>query len=210
MRIILSIAIAIGALYLTIWPHEVGHASMAYLYGCKASWWQTNTSWFLWGRLGGDIDYGCLSARGGAALALTDGAGIIVNLLFLAIAPIIGRWHKLNPVSSSLSHKWFFLATFWWALANYAEAFSYLVLNTLWLKSDMQTVVVESGVSRWLWFTVSLIVAFFIARALRGPAHSAEAIMAASETPGRALQIIFPVYVGVISITMVAARYVFT
>lgn len=31
------------------------------------------------------------------------------------------------------------------------EAFSYLVLNTIVLKSDMKTVVYESGVSRWVW-----------------------------------------------------------
>ena len=210
MRMALSCALAIGALYLTIWPHEVGHSLAAYLYGCKANWWQTDTSWFLWSSWAGAVDYDCLRARGGTGLAVTDGAGIVVNLLFLAVAPVLGRWSRIDPVSSSRSSQWLFLATFWWALANFSEAFSYLVLNTLWLKSDMLTVVVETGISRWIWFTASLLAAFFIVRALRGPARKAAAVMAASETPGRAIEALFPVYVCLVSAGMAAARITLT
>ncbi|HEX4803132.1 MAG TPA: hypothetical protein VFV14_06455, partial [Myxococcaceae bacterium] len=78
--------IAVGALYLTIWPHELGHSLVAYLYGCKANWWQTDTSWFLWGSQGGAIDYACLDRRGRAALGMTDFGGIAVNLILLALA----------------------------------------------------------------------------------------------------------------------------
>jgi hypothetical protein len=35
----------------------------------------------------GPVDAACLEARGPAALGVADGAGIAVNLLFLALAP---------------------------------------------------------------------------------------------------------------------------
>src|SRR5215510_7779189 len=58
------IIIALAVLYPTIWPHEVGHGVAPYLYGCKKTFWRTDTSWFLLSSWSGkDIDYKCMHRR---------------------------------------------------------------------------------------------------------------------------------------------------
>lgn len=91
MRRFLPIMFGIGALYVTIWPHELAHSAMAYLWGCKANWWQTDMSWYLWGSLAGRVDWDCLGARKGLALGLTGFAGIAINLFFLGLAGVVAR-----------------------------------------------------------------------------------------------------------------------
>ncbi len=133
-------------MYATIWPHELGHSVAAYLFGCKANWWQTNM--------------------------------------------------------------WLFVGTVFWALANYAEAFSYLVLNTLWLSSDMNMVVLESGVDRWLWLAFGLAAAVFVWKWLLGPLRSAADLLESPRVSRRMWLGIFAGYVGAISVAMGAARIV--
>ncbi len=195
---------------MTVWPHEVGHSLVAYLFGCKSNWWQTDISWFLWGSRGGAIDYGCLRARGGTALGLVEFSGIAVNIMLLALSAIVGRWWRAHLPASRSQYPWLFLATFLWALANYAEAFSYLVLNTIWLKSDMLDVVTESGVSRWIWLSGGALSAALIARLLWQPAWRAAAILAASSGSRRLWLVSFALYVAVVSMVMAAARIVLT
>ncbi|MBW8879376.1 MAG: hypothetical protein JF614_30960 [Acidobacteria bacterium] len=151
------------AVYLAVWPHELGHAAAAWLQGCKADGWRTGTRWYLWGSQGGDIDFGCLARRGRGALALTALAGIAVNLVQIGLASLLGAWWRpaIGP-----RRTWWLAATLLWALANYAEAFSYLVLNSLWLKSDMAGVVASTVTSRWIWFTAGILAAGLIARGL--------------------------------------------
>ncbi len=47
MKAWIVIIIAVAVLYPTVWPLEVGHGVATYLYGCKNTFWQTDTSWFL-------------------------------------------------------------------------------------------------------------------------------------------------------------------
>lgn len=210
LPLLFSIAIAIGVLYLTIWPHEVGHSATAYLFGCKASWWRTDFSWVLWGSFSGAYEPGCLEQRGAAAVALTAFAGSGVNLLILALAPLLGGWMRADPTRSSAARQGWFLTTFWWALANYAEAFSYLVVCMLWLKSDMLTLVEATGVSRWIWLAGSLPLAALTALWLRRPARTAAAILDAPGPPRRATPLLFVLYVVLVGGAMVAARVLLT
>lgn len=188
---------------------------MASLYSCKKNWWKTDTSPYLWGSWGGKygdnkIDYDCLAARGRRALAATDFAGIAVNLLLLVFASVLGGWWG-RPRSAERSRPpWLFVFTFLWALANYSEAFSYLVLNTIWLKSDMETVVVASRVSRWVWAGLSLLLAIVVARWLRHPAARAATILGADGAANRVWTILFAVYVAVVGIIMASARILLT
>jgi hypothetical protein len=198
--------LAIAVLYATIWPHELGHSAAAFVAGCKANWWQTDTSWFLWGSWGGDIDYDCLHARSGPALGLTEFAGIAVNLLLLAVALIVSRWHRL----AWSSHRWILVGFVLWGLANYAEAYSYLVLNTLILKSDMKTVVQESGVSRWLWSGAGVLGAVACARALATPVQSMAAALATRRISRRGWLWLLGLYAAAVGLTMAAARLVLT
>jgi hypothetical protein len=205
-RLLAVPCIAIAVLYLTIWPHEVGHSLVAYLYGCKPDWWRTDMSWFLWNSWGGAIDENCLHSRGGAALGLTEFGGIIVNLLLMAGAALIGRQWHYDRQSTWPKSSWLFIASFFWALANYAEAFSYLVLNTAWLKSDMLTVVQESGVNHWIWFAGGCLLGAAVAYLLRKPALQAASILAETSGGKRRWLIIFVLYVAVVGGVMGAAR----
>ena len=162
-RLVLLVFLAGAAVYLAVWPHELGHAAAAWLQGCKADGWRTGTRWYLWGSQGGDVDFGCLARRGRGALALTALAGIAVNLVQIGLAPLLGAWWR--PASGE-RRTWWLAATLLWALANYAEAISYLVLNSLWLKSDMAGVVAATGISRRIWFTAGMLGAGLIARGL--------------------------------------------
>ncbi len=202
MKRLAPLLLAIVALYLTVWPHELGHSTMAYLSGCKMNWWQTKTSWFLWDSRGGDIDYACLKTRGATALALVDGAGIALNLILLGVALLLGRLHGPER------YPWLFTATVFWGLSNYAEAFSYLVVNTLWLKSDMETVVVASGVSRGVWLLAGSAGAVVAGRALYGPARRAAELLQGPRLSARTWLWVFSLYVAVVGLIMAAARIV--
>ncbi|HEX3556432.1 MAG TPA: hypothetical protein VIA62_24695 [Thermoanaerobaculia bacterium] len=168
LRPLVVLASAAGmAVYLAVWPHELGHAVAAWLQGCKADGWRTGTRWYLWGSQGGDVDFGCLARRGRGALAITALAGIAVNLVQIGLAPLLGAWWR--PATAGRRLGWL-AATLLWALANYAEAFSYLVLNSLWLKSDMAGVVAATGISRWIWLAAGILAGGLIARGLLLPA----------------------------------------
>src|SRR5947209_14076565 len=92
------------AVYLAVWPHELGHAAAAWLQGCKADGWRTGTRWYLWGSQGGEIDFGCLARRGRGALALTAVAGIAVNLVLIGLAPLLRGWWR--PVRGERRTGW--------------------------------------------------------------------------------------------------------
>jgi hypothetical protein len=167
-RLALAAVLAAAAVALAVWPHELGHASVAYLYGCKADPWRTAVRWALAGSQGGDIDGACLARRGGGALGFMAFAGIAVNLLLVLLAPLLGRWRRTAGTG--------FLFTLLWALANAAEALSYLVLNAVWPAADMRLVIDAAGVGRWPWLGGGIVLAVVIARALRAPlAKAAEA-----------------------------------
>jgi len=172
-RCIVTALLAVAAVYLAVWPHEIGHATAAWLYGCKADAWRTDTHWYLAGSQGGAIDEECLARRGGGAAAAVAIAGIAVNLLLAGLAVLAVRWRQ-----SGSGVRWKLIAALLVALANGAEALSYLVLNTLWLKADMRIVVAASGVSRWIWTAAGLILGAVIARALAGPIHKAATALA--------------------------------
>lgn len=142
---------------------------MAWLYGCKADPWRTAVRWTLAGSQGGDIDGACLARRGGGALGRMAFAGIAVNLLLVALAPLFGRRRRTTGTWS--------LFTLLWALANAAEALSYLVLNALWPAADMHLVIDAAGVGRWPWIAGGILLGLILARALRAPvAKAAEAL----------------------------------
>ena len=51
-RLVAVLAVlAVAAVYLAVWPHELGHSLVAHLYGCKADRWRTDTRWYLAGSL---------------------------------------------------------------------------------------------------------------------------------------------------------------
>jgi hypothetical protein len=194
--------IAVAVLYPTVWPHEVGHGVAPYLYGCKKTFWQTDTSWFLFSSWSGkDIDDNCLQRRGHAAAAWGAFGGTAMNLVLLFVLLSV-LWMSHQRVASS----WWFVTLFFWALANYAEAFSYLVLNTAWLRSDMETLVIESGINRWTIFLMGLVLAIAMGWVLRPIARKAAAMLATPYSSERLWRFRFVLYVALVGIVMAAAR----
>lgn len=206
MKAWIVIIIAVAVLYPTVWSHEVGHGVAPYLYGCKKSFWQTRTSWFLFSSSSGkDIDENCLQERGHAAAAWSAFGGTAVNLLLLfALLAVLWMSHR-----RAASSTWF-VTLFFWALANYAEAFSYLVLNTAWLKSDMETLVIESGVNRWIIFLMGLVLAVAMAWVLRPIAQKAATMLATAYSSERLWRFRFVLYVAIVGVVMAAARVALT
>jgi len=174
--------LALLAVYLAVWPHELGHAAVARLYGCKADPWTTDTNWYLAGSQGGAIDEGCLARHGGGAPALMALGGVAVNLLLLALAPLLGRWW-LPARTAGGGVRWGLVATLFWALANAAEALSYLVVNTVWLHADME-IVARAGLGRWAWTAAGLVLGVMIVWGLRRPVRKAAAVLAESFADG--------------------------
>ena len=108
MKAWIVIIIAVGVLYPTVWPHEVGHGVAPYLYGCKKTFWQTDTSWFLFGSWSGkDIDDNCLQRRGHAAVAWSAFGGTAVNLVLLFVLLSV-LWMSHQNIASS----WWFVTLF--------------------------------------------------------------------------------------------------
>jgi hypothetical protein len=200
----LPACLSLVALYLAVWPHELGHSTTAYLLGCKGNWWRTGTTWYLWNSQAGDVDYACLERQGTAALLLTDGAGIAVNLSILVAALVLAR------TSPAVRHPRLLLGVLLLALANYSEAFSYLVLNVLWLKSDMATVVPASGLSRWLWLAFGLAAAATAGFWLAGPASRAADNLQTPHLPRARWQAFFFAYVAIVGLAMATARIILT
>ena len=120
-------------------------------------------------------------------------------LLFLLL-PVLWMSHRKVVTS------WWSVILFFWALANYAQAFSYLVLNTAWLKSDMETLVIESGINRWIIFFVGLVLAIVIGRMLRPIAQKAAAMLATPSSSERRWRFRFVLYVAMVAVVMTVAR----
>jgi hypothetical protein len=91
----LGIFIGVGAVVLAVWPHEVGHSAVAYIFGCKESWWRTNVTWFLFNSEGGAIDYLCCLSRD------RDGRGSGNPPLRGCKSPRVARRTRCRPFGTS-------------------------------------------------------------------------------------------------------------
>lgn len=192
------------AVYAAVWPHELGHAASAWWLGCKADPWRTGTEPLLWGSGGGAIDEGCLAAHGPAAVAAVAGAGIAANLLILALAPLLGGWWR-DPRALRSAGRWFFVLTLLLALANAAEAFSYLVVNTLWLRADMRLAVSAVG-GRWSGFAAGAFGTVLAAVALRRPIYKAAEVLASPPLPAGLFRLGFLLYAAAVAAAATVER----
>ena len=197
--------LAVTAVYLAVWPHELGHSLAAYLYGCKTDAWRTETHWYLAGSRAGAIDEGCLARQGGHAVAFTAIAGIAVNLFLVALAPLLGRWW-LPGRTEREAIRWGLVVTVVWALANAAEAVSYLVINTVWLRSDMEVVVRQSGLGRWTWTAAGLLLAAVAALGLSSSTTKAAQALAGPGASERLWRWAFAGYAFAVGLAAVVSR----
>ncbi len=199
----LATLLALLAVYGAVWPHELGHAATAWGLGCKSDPWRTGTAPLLWGSGGGVIDEACLASRGPLATAAVAGAGIAVNLLLLTIlALLLGRTLRSAGRRRSV---FFLLLVLLLALANAAEAFSYLLGSTLWPRADMRLVVAAVG-GRWAWFSCGVLGALLTVAALARPVRAAAEALASPRLPARRLQLFFVLYAALVTIAATVER----
>jgi hypothetical protein len=193
-----------------VWPHELGHALAARLLGCRAGWWPSGVTPWLAGSRPGGIDAACLAARGRPAVAAVALAGIAANLALAAVAAVAAR----GP-ARSVVYRWrrfgralrlFFLLL---ALANAAEALSYLVPNALWPRSDMATAIAAAGVGRLPWLAVGLALTAVAVRALGAPIRDTAAALDSPSLPARAWRWGFVLYALAVGAAAVASRWRF-
>jgi hypothetical protein len=207
-RLAITLLLAAAAVFLAVWPHELGHATTAWLLGCKADPWRTETHWFLAGSRGGAIDQACLARQGGVAQGLTAGAGTAVNLLLAALALLLGRRRETGRTEGR-GVRWALVAALLWSLANAAEALSYLIVNTLWPTSDMAVVIASAGVGRWPWTALGLLLGVVITRGLRAPFRSAAVALADGTRSERFWRLSFAAYALAVAAAAIASRSVF-
>jgi hypothetical protein len=191
------------AVYAAVWPHELGHSLAAFLLGCRKGRWPTGLTPWLAGSRPGGIDAACLAARGRGAVATVALAGIAVNLAvaFLAGAAAAARSSRLGRTLRA------FLLLL--ALANAAEAISYLVPNALWPRSDMAAAIAAAGVGRLPWLALGLTLGALAVRALRPPVRETAEALASAGLPARAWRWGFVLYALAVGAAAVGSRWVF-
>jgi hypothetical protein len=192
-KLFLFALLALAAVYAVVWGHEIGHSFAAYLLGCKAEPWRTGVTPLLWGSQGGAIDETCLARRVPWAVAAVALAGIAVNLLCAAGA---------GGLSRRCRGDWPLVATLLFALANAAEAFSYLVLNTVWLRADLRLAVGAVG-GQWAFLGAGLVGAAGISWWLRRPVRAAAERLASPRLPARFYRFALALYA--ITVALAAA-----
>ncbi len=89
-------------------------------------------------------------------------------------------------------------------------SFSYLVLNTAWLKADMKTLVTESSINRWIIFLAGLVLAIAMGLVLRPISQKAAAMLATPYSSERRWRFRFVLYVALVGGIMTAARVILT
>lgn len=184
------------AVYAAVWGHELGHAASAYLIGCKADPWRTGVTPFLWGSRGGAIDETCLARRGSRAVAAVALSGIALNLLCVGIAGLASRWAR---------RRWSLVVLLLWGLANAGEGLSYLVLNTIWLRSDMAAGVGALG-GRWIFLGAGLLGAAAVAGWLRGPVRTVAGQLASPGAPAGLFRLAFALYAMTVAVVAAVER----
>lgn len=190
----LAALVTLSVLYPTIYLHELAHAATAVALGCKADGLAVDMSPILVWSFGGDIDYACLAAGPAWATAAVDGAGTAINLLLM-----FAGW-GLAGIAAKRTRIALWLHAF--ALANYVEAFSYLVANTAIPRSDMLAVLAYSGIHNLVFAAAATAAAVAVGRPLFG----ALVAVARRLIPPRRASILVALAAGTVALGMFAAR----
>ncbi len=197
------VAAGVLAIYLTVWSHEFGHALAAFLLGCREGWRPRAVTLWLAGSRPGGIDAACLAARGRGAVAAVALAGIAVNLLLAAISAAVLAAGAAAPRDAARPWRCGLLLV---ALANAAEAISYLVPNAVVPRSDMATAIAAAGAGRIPWLAAGLALGGLLALALRRPVREAARALAAPTLPAAAWRWGFLLYAVVVGAAAVVSR----
>lgn len=138
------------ALYWTIWLHEVGHSYMYKKYGCKKeNFLQVNVPYYLFFSTPMPIDSEKSNELSKKQVFNISIAGVAVNL-FLGLITSLAL--IFFPITSEVN----LILLYSFAVFNFTEAATYLVINNIFLTSDMKGVAAYSQKLRVVAFLVGL------------------------------------------------------
>ena len=119
------------ALYAVIWQHEIGHSIMYAVYGCKENAFKVSVPFYLAFSTPAPVDLVKIKSLNKRQHFFIAMAGIVVNLLFGLAGLVLIRYVPFNRDSMI----YFIVYTF--TLFHFVEAASYMVLNNIYVASDI-------------------------------------------------------------------------
>ena len=138
------------ALYWTIWLHEVGHSYMYKKYGCKKeNFLQVNVPLYLFFSTPMPIDLEKTKELNKKQVFNISIAGVTVNLFLGLVSSLV---LVFVPITSEVN----IILLYSFAVFNLTEAATYLVINNIFLASDMKGVAAYSQKLRIVAFLVGL------------------------------------------------------
>lgn len=120
-------------MYLVIWLHEIGHSIVDYKYGVKDSIFKVNVKPYIFFSTPGDLNldvWNSLQTKQYVAVAY---AGIVANAIWAAITGIVLYLVTINN-TYLLMALWLFMTL------HMGEIFSYLLIGSIYLVSDMEII----------------------------------------------------------------------
>ncbi len=138
------------ALYLAIWMHEVGHALAYWKFGCKRNPWKVKVPFYLLRSTPAPVAEACANRLSALQQLVVAVSGVVVNCLF----GILALWVVLL-VDSLAAIPLLYVFLYFFSLSHLLEAGSYLVVNNLFLGSDMALIVAHAPKSRWPVFALA-------------------------------------------------------
>lgn len=139
------------ALYLVIWSHEVAHAIMYRRYGCKANPLDVHVPLYLLFSTAAPIDEKRAQGLGTKENYYIGVAGIFLNLAFGIPLFLVLYFSNFSPDSLLYSFAQLF------AIFHLLEATTYLVINNIFVSSDMTTVQAHNPGLRLPYFLLGLV-----------------------------------------------------
>ena len=145
------------ALYWTIWLHEVGHSYMYKKYGCKAeSFLKVTVPFYLLFSTPSPVDENKTNSLTKKQVFNVCIAGVTVNMFLGIISTLTLSFVNMTSEVNLILLNFF-------ALFNLTEVASYLIINNMFLSSDMKGVASYSKGLRIAAFIVGLIAIAIIA-----------------------------------------------
>ncbi|WP_066498148.1 site-2 protease family protein [Abyssisolibacter fermentans] len=148
------------SLYTVIWLHEVGHAIMYKKYGCKKNAFKVNVPFYFAFSTPEPVNLDKLQKINLRQNFFVGIAGIVVNIVFGTIGFIIIKLFEFN--TNSLFY--FFLYSF--TLFHFVEAATYMVINNIYVASDIVSVQNYKPLYRIPIFILGLVVTYIIVNLL--------------------------------------------
>lgn len=154
MKLLLSILISYGAIYLVILLHELGHSFFYWKYGCKENWLKVTVKPYLFFSTPRPVDEEKVEKLTKKQDLIILYAGILINL----ISALIGIVLVLN-IEINIYYIRLFLEQF--ITLHLAEMVTYLVIGNIYLVSDMKGIAKINPKLRYVNLIIGIIFTVF-------------------------------------------------